>query len=181
MRKPKGSSPSSVFTTSILSIINKKSDAILHLRTLYTELVKLEQDIHTAPAGFDSVVTELISPVLIENNDKEIRLLVGCCLTEVLRIYAPEAPYRDNEMLRVFRLLIALIRGLETQNPTSPIGEMMLKILQSLATVKSCVVPVIMAQTGIAGAQETVHALFEASIALIRPEHPEEGIFSVFT
>jgi sister-chromatid-cohesion protein PDS5 len=32
---------------------------------------------------------------------KDVRLLVACCIADILRIYAPEAPYKDQEQVKV--------------------------------------------------------------------------------
>lgn len=46
--------------------------------------------------------------------DRDVRLLVACCLVEVLRIYAPEPPYTEKALLAIFSFIITELRGLCT-------------------------------------------------------------------
>lgn len=48
------------------------------------------------------VTKDLVNPTLREHNDKGVRALVACCIADLLRLYAPDAPYNDRE-LRVRR------------------------------------------------------------------------------
>lgn len=32
---------------------------------------------------------------------KDVQLLVACCIADIMRIYAPEAPYKDQEQIKV--------------------------------------------------------------------------------
>lgn len=78
-------------------------------------------------------------------------------------------------MVHVFEVLIAQLRGLATYESSSSISKKVLYILQSLATVKSCVVPVILSQTGVRGADDLVNSLFDAIVSSIRIDHSEES------
>jgi sister-chromatid-cohesion protein PDS5 len=54
-------------------------------------------------------------------------------------------------------------------------------VLRSLATVKSCVVVVFLAQNNIRGSNEVFNDLFEVLVSSIRPEHSEEVALYVST
>lgn len=43
----------------------------------------------------------LVQPFLLTHRDKEVRLLVACCLADVISLYAPEIPYNE-EQTKVF-------------------------------------------------------------------------------
>lgn len=32
---------------------------------------------------------------------RDVQLLIACCIADVLRVYAPEAPYKDQEKVKV--------------------------------------------------------------------------------
>ena len=32
---------------------------------------------------------------------RDVQLLVACCITDILRVYAPEAPYKDPAQVKV--------------------------------------------------------------------------------
>ena len=46
----------------------------------------------------------------LNHPSKDVRLLVACCIADILRIYAPEAPYKDPEQVKVsYSILLAFI------------------------------------------------------------------------
>ncbi|CAN0535126.1 unnamed protein product, partial [Ectocarpus sp. 12 AP-2014] len=49
---------------------------------------------------------------LLCHQNSDYRLLVACCLVEVLRIFAPDAPYTDDQVLATLSLIITQLRGL---------------------------------------------------------------------
>jgi len=53
----------------------------------YDEYVPL--CLHLAEEGF------------LNHPSKDVRLLIACCIADILRIYAPEAPYKDQEAVKV--------------------------------------------------------------------------------
>ncbi len=77
-------------------------------------------------------------------------------------------------MVGVFEALISQLRGLSTYDAMSGISSKVLYILSSLATVKSCVVPVISAQNGVRGMDDVVVSLMDALFSSIRPDHSDE-------
>ena len=81
---------------------------------------------------------QFIAPKILNHSDKEVRLITCCCIVDILRIFAPEAPYSDNDMVRVFEVLISQIGGISTHDVTSVSSRRILYILSSIATVKSC-------------------------------------------
>ena len=154
--------------------IKNKNELIKHLKDLHEDLHDRSQEMSDRPKGLKAVAQQLIQPKILKNSDKDVRLLTACCLVDVLRIYAPEAPFNDAETVGVFDALVSQLRGLSTYDSMSGISAKVLYILSSLSTVKSCVVPVILAQSGVAGADETVISLFDALLSEIRTEHSED-------
>jgi len=43
----------------------------------------------------------LATDYFLEHQSKDVRLLVACCIADVFRIFAPEAPFRDVKHLKV--------------------------------------------------------------------------------
>ncbi|CAN0360409.1 unnamed protein product, partial [Hapterophycus canaliculatus] len=64
------------------------------------------------PDGLMETAKDLVSATVMNHQNSDYRLLVACCLVEVLRIYAPEAPYNVDEVLSTFTLIITQLRGL---------------------------------------------------------------------
>jgi hypothetical protein len=48
----------------------------------------------------DDTAAALIQKDRLQHKSEDVRLLVACALSDIIRIYAPEAPY-DDEALKV--------------------------------------------------------------------------------
>ncbi|KAI5067093.1 hypothetical protein GOP47_0017621 [Adiantum capillus-veneris] len=83
-------------------------------------------------------VEALVKPNLLKHKDKDVRLLVATCISEVMRIVAPEAPYEDDILRDVFELIVASFKGLN--ETSSPHYERRVNILEAVATYRSCIV-----------------------------------------
>ncbi|XP_023237020.1 sister chromatid cohesion protein PDS5 homolog B-like [Centruroides sculpturatus] len=60
------------------------------------------------------------SDFFLEHPRKDVRLIIACSIADVFRVFAPEAPYKDPEQLKViFEFFIQQLRGLE--DPKDPI------------------------------------------------------------
>eukprot|EP00898_Chlorokybus_atmophyticus_P002847 jgi/Chlat1/3563/Chrsp234S03561 len=80
----------------------------------------------------------LVQKHVIQHKDKDVRLLVASCLCDVLKLFAPNAPYSDVAFQEMFRLFIRVFS--ELRNVSSPTYSRRLYILESLAKYKSCIV-----------------------------------------
>lgn len=166
----------SLFESDILkSKAPKKNELLEYLENLHRDLSALEQDIQYAPKGLHATATQLVQSKYMENSDRDIRILVTCCIVDVLRIYAPEAPYKDEDMIRVFEAIAKQILSLQTTDVSSPAGKRILYILTSISTVKSCLVPVLLDQKGVRSASEVVEEMFSAVTSIVDSSSTEEG------
>lgn len=159
----------------ILLTYSKPADLLQYLKELHTELSVLDQDVRNAPKGLYDTAISLLSPKILQNPNKEVRVLICCCLVDVLRIYAPDAPFPEPDMLKVFDLINSQIRVLQNFDQSTYLGEKIYYILNSLASVKSCVLPILMGQNRVPGAEDTVQSMFHSIISSIRPEHSQES------
>ena len=164
-----------VFSANYLGKETRKAVLLTKLNELHKALKGLSQDPADRPEGLQRTAAQLISNKILGNPDKDLRLMASCCIVDVFRLFAPDSPYSDDENVAVFKVIIAQLRGLSMHDPGAGTGNKIMYILTSLATVKTCVVPVILAQNGIAGAEELVKSLFEALVSSVRPEHGEDG------
>eukprot|EP00250_Pteridium_aquilinum_P011433 c20066_g1_i1 orf=108-4985(-) len=110
---------------------------------LLKQALKLLGSIDQSPherlhSAMNSSVEALVKPNLLKHKDKDVRLLVATCISEVMRIVAPEVPYSDEVLKDVFELIVASFKGLD--ETSSPHFERRVSILQAVATYKSCVV-----------------------------------------
>lgn len=164
-----------IFAVNFLKPGIRKNELLSRLNELWETLKTISQEADERPEGLQITATQLVSDRILRSDDKDIRLLACCCLVDVLRIFAPQAPFDDDDMIEVFEILTRQLRGLVTSDPTTATGSKICFILDSLSTVKSCVVPVIMMQSGVSGAKELVSSLFDTLVNTIRVDHSDLG------
>lgn len=83
-------------------------------------------------------MSALVKPELLRHQDKDVRLIVVTCISEITRITAPEAPYNDDLMREIFQLIVGSFQGLDQMS--SPTFGRRVTILETVAKVRSCVV-----------------------------------------
>lgn len=42
----------------------------------------------------------LTSEYFLEHSNKDVRLLVACCIADIFRVFAPEAPFTEAELVK---------------------------------------------------------------------------------
>lgn len=88
----------------------------------------------------DDALKPLIDAVvcggLLQHEDKDVKLLVAICVTELFRIKAPEPPFEDKHLRDVFKLIIGLFADLaDTENS---LFSKRVKVLDTVAQLKCC-------------------------------------------
>ena len=74
-------------------------DALLRrFDAAHTLLREIEQGNEDMP-NIKHMTQDLVDMKVLHHKDKDVRLMASCCLAEVLRIYAPEAPYDSAELV----------------------------------------------------------------------------------
>ena len=62
-------------------------------------LKDLEQDeSERRDKNLDSVASALVHSSIMQNKDKDVRLQAACCLADIIRLFAPEAPYDEKQL-----------------------------------------------------------------------------------
>ncbi|TXT14456.1 uncharacterized protein COLE_00649 [Cutaneotrichosporon oleaginosum] len=109
------------------------ADALLRrLKTLFHELVKLDQE-QIDVKSLDKVREQLVQRVIIFHKDRGVKAFAACCLAELLRLYAPDAPYTADQLRDIFQFFIAqIVDGLKGHGSRAPI-----KKYDSMATQQS--------------------------------------------
>lgn len=87
--------PSLVFNQSLKGCTN--TEYLKRLKALHHELSLIEQD-NVLVSSLDKVAKELISHSLLLHKEKGVKAFLGCCLVDILRLYAPDAPYTPGEI-----------------------------------------------------------------------------------
>ncbi|GAA5874265.1 hypothetical protein JCM1840_000617 [Sporobolomyces johnsonii] len=106
------------------------------LKALHDELRDFDQDL-VDPSSLDHVARQLIHPSLLLHKDKAVKAFVACCLVDILRLYAPQAPYTQAELRDLFDFLIRQLRYVGA--PNDPHQAEYFFVVDSLASVKSIV------------------------------------------
>lgn len=55
---------------------------------------------------YEPLAEFLISERFLEHKSREVRLLVACCIADIFRISAPDAPYKREEEIKVSLIYI---------------------------------------------------------------------------
>lgn len=78
----------------------------------------------------------LVDDYFLTHSSRDVQLLVACCIADVLRVYAPEAPYKEADQIKlIFMFLIRQLEGLK--DPKDPAFKRYFYLLENLAYVKS--------------------------------------------
>ena len=82
------------------------------LKTLGTEMGTFEQSSDDGIEFPEELAAALANNKMLKHRDDDVRLLVACCLSDLLRIYAPHSPFDSPELLKdVFGLLVEQLQG----------------------------------------------------------------------
>jgi sister-chromatid-cohesion protein PDS5 len=73
------------------------ADLLSRLQNLSQELKSLEQD-QVDRTSFTRVAQDLASANLIGHKDKGIRAYTACCVVDILRLCAPDAPFKNAQL-----------------------------------------------------------------------------------
>jgi sister chromatid cohesion protein PDS5 len=69
----------------------------LCLQALHKELADIEQEVIDVNS-LSSVKKELVSTSILLHKDKGVKAYAACCIADLLRLYAPDAPFTSNEL-----------------------------------------------------------------------------------
>lgn len=86
---------------SLCSPFISPSAAVHVLQVVVKTYMDMDQDSEEEKQQYLSLALHLASEFFLRNPNKDVRLLVACCLADIFRIYAPEAPYTSHDKLKV--------------------------------------------------------------------------------
>ncbi|CAA2988300.1 sister chromatid cohesion PDS5 homolog A isoform X2 [Olea europaea subsp. europaea] len=113
----------------------------------------------------------LVRHGLLLHKDKDIRLLVGICFCEIIRILAPNPDFSDAVFRDIFRLLVSTFGELE--NTKSPYFSRWAKLLDTVAQLQFCVIMLDI------GCEDLVIKMFKRFFSVVRDDHPRSLITSM--
>lgn len=138
------------------------TDALLKkLKTLHTQLATLDQE-NVDVTSLNTARSELIHVSLLLHKDRGVKAYTACCLADILRLYAPEAPYTQHELRDIFQFFFRqLSAGLK--GPEEPYFNEYFHLLESLSTVKSVVLV-----CDLPSADELLHEIFKDLFTIVK-------------
>lgn len=141
---------------------NLTTDALQKkLKALHTELAEMDQE-NVDTSSFNAVRKELISTSILLHKDRGVKAYAACCLADLLRLYAPDAPYTQGELRDIFQYFFRqLTQGLKGSD--SPYYNEYFHLLESLSTVKSVVLV-----CDLPNAEELMGEIFRGFFSLVR-------------
>ncbi|PWN42791.1 hypothetical protein IE81DRAFT_289632 [Ceraceosorus guamensis] len=143
------------------------ADALLkRLKALQKELSEMEQE-QVDLSSLNPLCKQLIANPLVHHKVDAVKGSAACCLADLLRLYAPQAPYTGAELRDIFAFFIDRLTSPKggLSNPSSPLYPDTFYLLESLSNVKS-----ITLVADLHGADEMMTDLFRGFFELIKPE-----------
>lgn len=138
------------------------TDALLKkLKVLHHEIAEMEQE-HVELNSLKSVCKELISTTILLHKDKGVKAYAACCLADILRLFAPDAPYTGPELRDIFQFFFRQL-SIGLKGSDAPYYTEYFHLLESLSTVKSVVLVCDLPQ-----AEELMTQIFRDFFGLVR-------------
>ncbi|CAA0827902.1 ARM repeat superfamily protein [Striga hermonthica] len=113
----------------------------------------------------------LIKHGLLDHKDRDIRILVGICLCEIIRVLAPNPDFSPAVFRDIFRFLLSIFEELD--DIASPYFLRRAKLLETVAKLQFCLV---MLDTG---CEDLVLKMFKSFFSVAREDHPQSLINSM--
>ncbi|KAJ1949502.1 Sister chromatid cohesion protein pds5, partial [Linderina macrospora] len=123
-----------LFTNATLKKTVAVSELFKQLKRLSKELNALEQET-VDTQSLDAVTKQMLAASLLKHKEPGVISYVACCIADLLRLYAPEAPYNDSEIKTIFNMFIDQLQLLGDTN--SQFFALREYLLTSLATVRT--------------------------------------------
>ncbi|KAG9491937.1 hypothetical protein GDO78_000439 [Eleutherodactylus coqui] len=136
--KTKGNDGKITYPPGVKEISDKisKEEMVRRLKMVVKTFMDMDQDSEEEKERYLNLALHLASDFFLKHPDKDVRLLVACCLADIFRIYAPEAPYTSPDKLKdIFMFITRQLKGLE--DTKSPQFNRYFYLLENIAWVKS--------------------------------------------
>ncbi|KAG0663219.1 hypothetical protein C6P46_002808 [Rhodotorula mucilaginosa] len=112
------------------------AELVKRLTSVHDQLRDFDQDT-VDTSSLDRCADELVDPILLLHKDKSVKALVAACIVDILRLYAPEAPYTPAQLHDLFEFLTNQLKY--AGDPKDPNQPEHFYVVDSLASVKSIV------------------------------------------
>ncbi|KAJ6650026.1 Sister chromatid cohesion protein PDS5 like B-B [Pseudolycoriella hygida] len=111
-------------------------ELIRRLKALTHNLQTMAQQEDNTYQAYIPLALHLADDYFITHQSRDVQLLIACCIADILRVFAPDAPYKCPEQVKsIFNFLIRQLNGL--MDPKDPAFKRYFYLLENLAYVKS--------------------------------------------
>ncbi|CUM64062.1 uncharacterized protein PRCAT00001650001 [Priceomyces carsonii] len=144
------------FKKSIVATIKEPistKELLVRLQTLSDELSAVDADSANL-SEFTKILGDLVNGKLLGNSNMGVQAFVCCCISDILRINAPNAPYNATDLSLIFKAFFRQFRKLG--DPETPYFQQQCYILKRLAEVRSIILI-----TDLPDAEHLIELLFE--------------------
>ncbi|XP_059299133.1 sister chromatid cohesion protein PDS5 homolog B isoform X2 [Lycium ferocissimum] len=115
--------------------------------------------------------SSLVKHSLLVHKDKDIRLLVGICFCEIVRVLAPNPGFTDAVSRDIFKLLVNIFSELE--DTKNPYFSMRVQLLETVAKLRFCLLMLDI------GCEDLVKKMFKNFFAVLREHHPPSMVSAI--
>jgi len=172
-----------VLSSTYLERSSSKNDLLRRLRKIVEELE--DDDIEPLSPdypGLNGLANSLVQDKYLAHPDKEVRLHTVLACVEIFTIYAPEPPWDEAEILKVFSQMIRQLGNLaHCTSPSQTNFSHYTSLLEQLAVVKIGAVLVELTKTLDSASEPTADEALEVLCDLVRTilqsvhiDHPQE-------
>ncbi|GJJ73906.1 sister chromatid cohesion protein PDS5 [Entomortierella parvispora] len=138
------------------------AELLRKLKELQGELKSLEQE-GVDTSSITPIAKQLIDSTVVNHKDRGVRIYAACCIADILRLYAPEAPYTEKNLKIIFKFFT--IELAHISDPKGTYFSMYYYLLESLSAVRS-----IALITYLKNADEIMIDLVKSMFDAVRPE-----------
>ncbi|KAK2452858.1 nucleolar protein dao-5 [Trifolium repens] len=165
----------------LLEAGNKLLDPPSNVKDLLDILIQIENclsKVEQSPSesmhnALSPSLKALIADKLVKHSDFDVKVALASCFSEITRITAPDAPYDDDQMKEVFRLIVSSFENLHDKS--SQWHSKRILMLETVAKVRSCVAMLDLECDAL------ILEMFQHFLKTIREHHPENVFSSMET
>ncbi|QSL65841.1 hypothetical protein MERGE_000119 [Pneumocystis wakefieldiae] len=147
------------------------SELLKRLRMLQSELADHDQE-QIERESLDGIIIELVNEGLLNHKDKGVRAYTACCLADILRLCAPDAPYTPSQLNNIFELFVGQLKNLFSSE--LPYYAQSFYLLESLSQVKSVVLI-----ADLSNGHSLTMELFRMFFDMVTPEQPRNVVIAM--
>ncbi|KZV16550.1 hypothetical protein F511_11382 [Dorcoceras hygrometricum] len=147
-----------------------KDSIVKLLKQATTAFPKVEQS-ESLKSVVKPLSDSLVGHGLLHHKDKDVKMLVGICLCEIIRVIAPNPEFTDAVFRDIFVLLLSLFA--ELGDIASPYFSRRVELLEKVSKLQFFV---LMLDTG---CEDLVFKMFTSFFNVVREDHPQSLINSM--